>query len=71
VDALSRKHEDVTAQGKVMAEYRTQVLIPRAKIDPAVVKDLELAPINDFVSPAHEEISAPDATNSVFNASHD
>jgi hypothetical protein len=70
-DALSRKHEDVTAQGKVMAEYRTQVLIPRAKIDPAVVKDLELAPINDFVSPAHEEISAPDATNSAFNASHD
>jgi hypothetical protein len=36
-----------------------------------VVKDLELAPINDFVSPAHEEVLAPNATNNIFNTSHD
>jgi hypothetical protein len=36
-----------------------------------VIKDLELASINDFISPAYKEILAPDATNSAFNASHD
>jgi hypothetical protein len=61
----------MTAQGKVIAKYKTQVLILRAKINLAVIKDLELAPINDFVSPAHKEILAPDATNSAFNDSHD
>jgi hypothetical protein len=35
-----------------------------------VIKDLKLAPINDFISPAHKEILAPDAINSVFNASY-
>jgi hypothetical protein len=44
-DALSRKHEDVKEQGRVMEEYRTQVLLPCAKIDPAIVQDLQLAPI--------------------------
>ena len=32
-------------QGKVIEEYRTQVLLPRTKIDSTVVKDLQLAPI--------------------------
>ena len=36
-DALSKKHEDVKEQGRVIEEYRTQVLLPRAKIDPAIV----------------------------------
>jgi hypothetical protein len=36
-DALSRKHEDVKEQGKAIEEYRTQVLLPRTKIDLAVV----------------------------------
>jgi hypothetical protein len=36
-DALSRKHEDVKEQGKVIKEYRTQVLLLRTKIDFAVV----------------------------------
>jgi len=54
-DALSRKHEDVKEQGKVMEEYRTQVLLPRTKIDSAVVKDLQLAP----VEPAPEQEPAP------------
>jgi hypothetical protein len=44
-DALSRKHEDVKEQGRVIEEYRTQVLLPRTKIDLAVVQDLQLAPI--------------------------
>ena len=30
-------------QGKVIEEYRTQVLLPCTKIDFAVVKDLQLA----------------------------
>jgi len=40
---LSKKHEDVKEQGKVMEEYKTQVLLPRTKIDSTVVKDLQLA----------------------------
>ena len=44
-DALSKKHKDVKEQGRVMEEYRTQVLLPRTKIDSTVVKDLQLAPI--------------------------
>ena len=30
-------------QGKVIKEYKTQVLLPRIKIDFAVIKDLQLA----------------------------
>ena len=44
-DALSKKHEDVKEQGKVIKEYKTQVLLPRTKIDSAVIQDLQLAPI--------------------------
>jgi hypothetical protein len=36
-DALSKKHKDVKEQGRVIEEYRTQVLLPRTKIDLAVV----------------------------------
>ena len=32
-------------QSRVIEEYRTQVLLPRTKIDFAVIKDLQLAPI--------------------------
>ena len=32
-------------QGKVIKEYKTQVLLPCTKIDFIVVKDLQLAPI--------------------------
>jgi len=35
----------VKEQGKVIKEYRTQVLLPCIKIDFAIVKDLQLAPI--------------------------
>jgi len=44
-DALSRKLEDVAAQGKAIEQYRTQVLIPRSKIESKVVEDLQLAPL--------------------------
>jgi hypothetical protein len=54
-DALSRKHEDTTAQDKVMAAHRTQTLLPRSKIDGEVIRDLQLAPIDGFMSPAQEE----------------
>jgi transposase InsO family protein len=57
-DALSRKHEDVTVQGKVMAEYRTQTFLPRNKISPEVIQDLQLAPVEPLVSPAQERIPA-------------
>jgi hypothetical protein len=30
-------------QGRVIKEYKTQVLLPCAKIDPAIVQDLQLA----------------------------
>jgi len=33
----------VKEQGKVIKEYKTQVLLPRTKIDFAVIKDLQLA----------------------------
>jgi hypothetical protein len=45
----------VKEQGKVIKEYRTQVLLPRTKIDSVVIKDLQLAPIE----PAPEQEPAP------------
>ena len=44
-DALSRKHEEVKEQGRAIEEYRTQVMLPRTKIDLVVVQDLQLAPV--------------------------
>jgi hypothetical protein len=38
-----------------MAAYRTQILLLRRKIDNNIVRDLQLAPIKAFVSPAQEE----------------
>jgi len=45
----------VKEQGKVIEEYRTQVLLPRTKIDSAVVKDLQLA----LIKPPPEQEPAP------------
>ena len=42
-DALSRKLEDVAAQDKAIEQYRTQVLIPRSKIESKVADNLQLA----------------------------
>ena len=42
-NALSKKYKDVKEQGRVIEEYRTQVLLPCTKIDSAIVKDLQLA----------------------------
>jgi hypothetical protein len=50
-DALSKKHEDVKEQGKVIKEYKTQVLLPRTKIDFAVVQDLQLALVKPMLEP--------------------
>jgi hypothetical protein len=36
-NALSKKYKDVKEQGKVIEEYRTQVLLLRTKIDLAVI----------------------------------
>jgi hypothetical protein len=47
-DALSRIENDVREQDKVMAEQRTQVLLPRDKIDSRVVEDLQLAPLEQL-----------------------
>ena len=58
-DALSRRIEEVKSQDQVMAEYRTQTLLPAAKIDPRILDDLELTPIA-LVSPAQEGIDQPD-----------
>jgi hypothetical protein len=44
-NALSKKYKDVKEQGRVIEEYRTQVLLPRTKIDLAVIQDLQLAPV--------------------------
>jgi transposase InsO family protein len=41
-DALSRKTEDVHKQQKAIERYRTQIMIPRHKIDQAVIDDLQL-----------------------------
>jgi hypothetical protein len=48
---LSRKHEDVKGQGKAIEEYKTQVLLPCTKIDPAVIQDLQLAPVDPMPGP--------------------
>jgi len=42
----------VKEQGKVIKEYKTQVLLPCTKIDFAVVKDLQLALIE--IAPEQE-----------------
>jgi len=52
-DALSRQTDEVKNQDQVMAEYRTQTMLPATKIDPRIRKDLELTPIA-LVSPAQE-----------------
>jgi transposase InsO family protein len=52
-DALSRRTDEVKSQDQVMAEYRTQTLLPAAKIDPRILEDLELTPIA-LISPAQE-----------------
>src|ERR1035438_7707992 len=36
-NALSRKHKEVKEQGRAIEEYRTQVMLPRTKIDLAVI----------------------------------
>ena len=36
-------------QGKVIKEYKTQVLLPCTKIDSVVIKDLQLAPIKTIL----------------------
>ena len=43
-DALSRKAEDVIAQQKAVEQHRTQTMIPRDKIDQAIIDDLGLEP---------------------------
>ena len=44
-DALSRKHEDIKEQDRIIAEYRTQTLLPASKIDLRIVSELQLAAI--------------------------
>jgi hypothetical protein len=39
-DALSRKHEDVKNQEEAIRKHRTQILLPRDKIDLSIVHDL-------------------------------
>ena len=65
-DALSKKHEDVKEQGRVIKEYRTQVLLPRTKIDSAVVKDLQLAPIE--TAPEQELEPTADFTSQPYDS---
>jgi hypothetical protein len=50
-DALSRKHEDVKNQEEAIRKHRTQILLPRDKIDPSIVHDLQLAPIETTPEP--------------------
>ena len=44
-NALSKKHKEVKEQGRAIKEYKTQVMLPRTKIDLAIVQDLQLAPV--------------------------
>jgi hypothetical protein len=45
-NALSRKHKDVKSQEEAIKKYYTQILLLRDKIDPSVVDELQLAPID-------------------------
>jgi hypothetical protein len=36
-NALSKKYKDIKEQSKVIKEYKTQVLLPRLKVDFAVI----------------------------------
>jgi len=44
-DALSRREDDVQKQNTVKREHRTQALLPTDKIDPRILEELQLAPI--------------------------
>ena len=44
-DALSRKHEDISSQDRVIAAHRTQTLLPQEKLAEEVIQYLQLAPI--------------------------
>jgi len=50
-DALSRKHKDVKNQEEAIRKHRTQILLPRDKINPSIVHDLQLAPIETTPEP--------------------
>ena len=65
-DALSKKHEDVKEQGKVIKEYKTQVLLPCTKIDFAVVKDLQLALIE--IAPEQELELTANFTSQLYDS---
>jgi hypothetical protein len=54
-NALSKKYKDIKEQGKVIKEYKTQVLLPRTKIDLAVIQDLQLA----LIKPIQESKPEP------------
>jgi hypothetical protein len=57
VDTLSRKHEDIKEQDRIMAEYRTQTLLPSVKIDPKILSKLQIA-----------EITTPEQTATEYDA---
>jgi transposase InsO family protein len=46
-DALTRRRQDVDGQLKATAEFRTQTLLKSGNLDPQVVQELHLAPIED------------------------
>ena len=56
-DALSRKHEDIKEQDRIMAEYRTQTLLPSTKIDPKILLELQLAVVTAPTEPMTETAS--------------
>ena len=56
-NTLSRKTEDVQEQQKATKRYQTQIMIPRNKIDQAIIDNLNLNSQNsvaDFLDPAQE-----------------
>jgi hypothetical protein len=56
----------VKEQGKVIEEYRTQVLLPRMKIDSTVVQDLQLALVKPMLKLEPELIT--DFTPQLYNS---
>ena len=53
-NALSKKYKDIKEQGRVIEEYKTQVLLLRTKSDFAIVQDLQLALISLALEPKQE-----------------
>ena len=60
-DALSRRDEEVAVIEEAMHYQRTQTMIPRSRIDQAIIKDLLLELVFAPIEPEEPELEPYDS----------